>query len=106
MFALKPDALTKFDGLKGSLTPDSISSALTATPASFKEKKDFAAFTFNIHLASNFTLPNTGGQSWNLQFGILAALLVNLLAAGFVVSQSECARKLIFGRRRGLCNHV
>lgn len=106
VFALKPDALTKFDGLKGSLTPDSISSALTATPASFKEKKDFAAFTFNIHLASNFTLPNTGGQSWNLQFGILAALLVNLLAAGFVVSQSECARKLIFGRRRGLCNHV
>lgn len=106
VFALKPDALTKFDGLKGSLTPDSISSALTATPASFKEKKDFAAFTLNIDSVSNFTLPNTGGQSWNLQFGILAALLVNLLAAGFVVSQSECARKLIFGRRRGLCNHV
>lgn len=107
VYALKPDALTKFDGLKGTLTPDSIKSALTsATPTAFKEKKEFAAFTFNIHLASNFTLPNTGGQSWNLQFGILAALLVNLLAAGFVVSQSECARKLIFGRRRGLCNHV
>lgn len=106
VYALKPEALNKFDTLTGTLTPDSIKSALTATPASFKEKKDFAAFTFNIHLASNFTLPNTGGQSWNLQFGILAALLVNLLAAGFVVSQSECARKLIFGRRRGLCNHV
>lgn len=106
VYALKPEALNKFDALTGTLTPDSIKSALTATPASFKEKKDFAAFTFNIHLASNFTLPNTGGQSWNLQFGILAALLVNLLAAGFVVSQSECARKLIFGRRRGLCNHV
>lgn len=111
VYALKPKALTTFDdAIKNtkadSLTPDSIKSALTATPASFKEKKDFAAFTFNIHLASNFTLPNTGGQSWNLQFGILAALLVNLLAAGFVVSQSERARKLIFGRRRDLCNHV
>lgn len=107
VYALKPEALNKFDALTGTLTPDSIKSALTsATPTAFKEKKEFAAFTFNIHLASNFTLPNTGGQSWNLQFGILAALLVNLLAAGFMVSQSECARKLIFGRRRGLCNHV
>lgn len=107
VYALKSEALNKFDTLTGTLTPDSIKSALTsATPTAFKEKKEFAAFTFNIHLASNFTLPNTGGQSWNLQFGILAALLVNLLAAGFVVSQSECARKLIFGRRRGLCNHV
>ena len=107
VYALKPEALNKFDALTGTLTPDSIKSALTsATPTALKEKKEFAAFTFNIHLASNFTLPNTGGQSWNLQFGILAALLVNLLAAGFVVSQSECARKLIFGRRRGLCNHV
>lgn len=107
VYALKPEALNKFDALTGTLTPDSIKSALTsATPTAFKEKKEFAAFTFNIHLASNFTLPNTGGQSWNLQLGILAALLVNLLAAGFVVSQSECARKLIFGRRRGLCNHV
>lgn len=111
VYALKPKALTTFDdAIKNtkadSLTPDSIKSALTATPASFKEKKDFAAFKLDIHLASNFTLPHTGGQSWNLQFGILAALLVNLLAAGFVVSQSERARKLILGRRRGLCNHV
>ena len=107
VFALKPDALTKFDGLKGSLTPESIKSALTtAKPTAFKEHKDFAAFTLNIHSVINFTLPHTGGQSWNLQLGILAALLVNLLAAGFVVSQSERGRKLILGRWRGLCNHV
>ena len=107
VFALKPDALTKFDGLKGSLTPESISSALTtAKPTAFKENKDFAAFMLNIDSVSNFTLPQTGGQSWNLQLGILAALLVNLLAAGFVVSQSERGRKLILGRWRGLCNHV
>lgn len=113
VYALKPEALTKFDDAiskaaqSGSLTPTLISSALTsATPTAFKEHKDFAAFTLNIQLASNFTLPNTGGQSWNLQLGILAALLVNLLAAGFVVSQSECGRKLILGRWRGLCNHV
>ncbi len=113
VFALKPDALTKFDTLtgdatqSGSLTPDLIKSKLTsAKPTAFKENKDFAAFTLNIHLSSNFTLPNTGGQSWNLQLGILAALLVNLLAAGFVVSQSEKASKLILGRWRGLCNYV
>ena len=106
VYALKPKALAKFDGLTGSLTPATISSALTTDPASFKENKDFAAFTFNIHSVSNFTLPNTGGQSWNLQLGILAALLVNLLAAGFVISQSERGRKLILGRWRGLCNHV
>ncbi|WP_246943234.1 hypothetical protein [Gardnerella vaginalis] len=113
VFALKPKALTTFDDAinklaqSGSLTPDSIKSALTtAKPTAFKENKDFAAFMLNIDSVSNFTLPQTGGQSWNLQLGILAALLVNLLAAGFVVSQSERGRKLILGRWRGLCNHV
>lgn len=113
VYALKPDALTKFDDAiskatqSGSLTPESIKSLLTsAKPTAFKEHKDFAAFTLNIHLVSNFTLPHAGGQSWNLQLGILAALLVNLLAAGFAISQSERGRKLIFGRWRGLCNHV
>ena len=110
VFALKNDALNKFDTLTGnttqssSLMPTSISSNLTS--ASFKENKDFATFAFNLHSVSKFTLPHTGGQSWNLQLGILAALLVNLLAAGFVVSQSERGRKLILGRWRGLCNHV
>lgn len=102
VYALKPKA---FNAQSGKQTPTDIDKAL-ASDKSLKENKDFAAFTLNIDSVSNFTLPNTGGQSWNLQFGILAALLVNLLAAGFVVSQSECARKLIFGRRRGLCNHV
>lgn len=113
VFALKPKALTTFDDAinklaqSGSLTPDSIKSELTkASPTAFKENKDFAAFKLNIDSVSNFTLPHTGGQSWNLQLGILAALLVNLLAAGFVVSQSERGRKLILGRWRGLCNHV
>ncbi len=107
VFALKQEALKTFDGLKGSLTPDSIKSELTkASPTAFKENKDFAAFMFNINSVSNFTLPQTGGQSWNLQLGILAALLVNLLAAGFVISQSERGRKLILGRWRVLCNYV
>ena len=107
VYALKTDALKTFDGLKGSLTPDSIKSELIkATPTAFKEHKDFAAFKLNIHSVNNFTLPQTGGQSWNLQLGILAALLVNLLAAGFVISQSERGRKLILGRWRVLCNYV
>lgn len=113
VYALKPEALKTFDSLtdsatqSSSVTPDLIERALTtATPTAFKEHKDFAAFTLNLHSVSKFTLPQTGGQSWNLQLGILAALLVNLLAAGFVVSQSERGRKLILGRWRGLCNYV
>lgn len=102
VYALKPKA---FNAQSGKQTPTDIDKAL-AGDKSLKENKDFAAFTLNIDSVSNFTLPHTGGQSWNLQLGILAALLVNLLAAGFVVSQSEKASKLILGRWRGLCNHV
>ena len=102
VYALKPKA---FNAQSGKQTPTDIDEAL-AGDKSLKEHKDFAAFTFNLHSVSKFTLPHTGGQSWNLQLGILAALLVNLLAAGFVVSQSERGRKLILGRWRGLCNHV
>lgn len=102
VYALKPKA---FNAQSGKQTPTDIDEAL-AGDKSLKEHKDFAAFTFNLHSVSKFTLPHTGGQSWNLQLGILAALLVNLLAAGFVVSQSERGRKLILGRWRGLCNYV
>lgn len=102
VYALKPKA---FNAQSGKQTPTDIDEAL-AGDKSLKEHKDFAAFTFNLHSVSKFTLPQTGGQSWNLQLGILAALLVNLLAAGFVVSQSERGRKLILGRWRGLCNYV
>lgn len=102
VYALKQNALTVQSGKQ---TPVEIDKAL-ADDKSLKENKDFATFAFNLHSVSKFTLPHTGGQSWNLQLGILAALLVNLLAAGFVVSQSERGRKLILGRWRGLCNHV
>lgn len=102
VYALKPKA---FNAQSGKQTPTDIDKAL-AGDKSLKENKDFAAFTLNIDSVSNFTLPHTGGQSWNLQLGILAALLVNLLAAGFVVSQSERGRKLILGRWQGLCNYV
>lgn len=102
VYALKPKA---FNAQSGKQTPTDIDKAL-AGDTSLKENKDFAAFTLNIDSVSKFTLPHTGGQSWNLQLGILAALLVNLLAAGFVVSQSERGCKLILGRWRGLCNYV
>lgn len=85
VYALKPKA---FNAQSGKQTPTDIDKAL-AGDKSLKENKDFAAFTLNIDSVSKFTLPHTGGQSWNLQLGILAALLVNLLAAGFVVSQNS-----------------
>lgn len=108
VYALKPDALTKFDAVvknsaaqSGSLTPDSIKSALTnASPTAFKENKDFASFKLNIDSVSNFTLPHTGEWNWNLQLGAVAAVMVSVLAAGFVISQSEACRKLLYERRR------
>ncbi|WP_422111585.1 hypothetical protein HXT30_00505 [Gardnerella sp. DNF00571G] len=108
VFALKNDALTKFDDViskatqSGStLTPDSIKSELTkASTTAFKENKDFAAFTLNIDSVSNFTLPNAGERNWNLQLGAVAAVMVSVLAAGFVISQSEACRKLLYERRR------
>ncbi|EIK87156.1 hypothetical protein [Gardnerella vaginalis] len=111
VFALKNDALTKFDDViskatqSGStLTPDSIKSELTkvttASPTEFKENKDFAAFTFNIDSVSNFELPHTGEWNWNLQLGAVAAVMVSVLAAGFVASQTEACRKLLYERRR------
>ena len=111
VFALKNDALTKFDDViskatqSGStLTPDSIKSELTrvtkAYPTAFKENKDFAAFTLNIDSVSNFELPHTGEWNWNLQLGAVAAVMVSVLAAGFVASQSDSYRKLFYERRR------
>lgn len=111
VFALKNDALTKFDDViskatqSGStLTPDSIKSELTrvtkAYPTAFKENKDFAAFTLNIDSVSNFELPHTGEWNWNLQLGAIAAVMVSVLAAGFVASQSDSYRKLFYERRR------
>ena len=111
VFALKNDALTKFDDViskatqSGStLTPDSIKSELTkvteGSPTAFKENMDFAAFTLNIDSVSNFTLPNAGERNWNLQLGAIAAVMVSVLAAGFVISQSEACRKLLYERRR------
>lgn len=102
VYALKQNALTVQSGKQ---TPAEIDKAL-AGDKSLKENMDFAAFTFNIDSVSKFTLPNTGERNWNLQLGAVAAVMVNLLAAGFVVSQSERGRKLILGRWRGLCNHV
>ena len=106
VYALKPAALAKFDGLTGTLTPESIKSELTqvteGSPTAFKENMDFAAFMFNIDIdsVSKFTLPNTGERNWNLQLGAVAAVMVSVLAAGFVISQSEACRKLLYERRR------
>lgn len=109
VFALKNDALTEFKNVikntkSDSLTPDSIKSELTnvtkASPTVFKENKDFAAFKLNIDSVSNFELPHTGEWNWNLQLGAIAAVMVSVLAAGFVASQNDAYRKLFYERRR------
>lgn len=95
VYALKPDALTKFNAVT-TATPDTLSAAF----AGLKADKDYAQLAVYIHVTKDFTLPHTGGQNWNLQLGAVAAVMVSVLAAGFVISQSEACRKLLYERRR------
>ncbi len=101
VYALKkPDALNKFndEATKTDVTPEKISTSFKG--ANLTANKDFAQLAFKIHVPEDFTLPHTGGQNWNLQLGAVAAVMVSVLAAGFVISQSEACRKLLYERRR------
>ena len=98
VYALKPDALGKFtdEAAKTGVTPSAISAAFKGLAAN----KDWAKLAVYIHVPEKFTLPHTGEWNWNLQLGAVAAVMVSVLAAGFVISQSEVCRKLLYKRRR------
>lgn len=100
VYALKPEALTKFNEevAKTGVTPSAISAAFAA--ANLTANKNLAKLAINIHVPEDFTLPHTGEWNWNLQLGAIAAVMVSVLAAGFVASQSEACRKLLYERRR------
>lgn len=100
VYALKPDALTKFneEAAKTGVTPEKIST--TFAGAKLTANKNLAKLTINIHVPEKFTLPHTGEWNWNLQLGAVAAVMVSVLAAGFVASQTEACRKLLYERRR------
>lgn len=95
VYALKPDALTKFNAVT-TTTPDTLSAAF----AGLKADKDYAQSAVYIHVPEKFRLPHTGEWNWNLQLGAIAAVMVSVLAAGFVASQTEACRKLFYERRR------
>lgn len=95
VYALKPDALTKFNAVT-TATPDTLSAAF----AGLKADKDYAQSAVYIHVPEKFRLPHTGEWNWNLQLGAIAAVMVSVLAAGFVASQTEACRKLFYERRR------
>ena len=88
------------DGLPKAITPDDMEKAF------YNQRKtkdvDWAKLAVYIHVPEAFDdlLPKTGGHSWNLQLGAIAAVMVSVLAAGFVISQSEACRKLLCERRR------
>lgn len=100
VYALKPDALTKFndEAAKPDVTPEKISAAFA--DAKLTANKNLAKLTINIHVPEKFRLPHTGEWNWNLQLGAIAAVMVSVLAAGFVASQSDSYRKLFYERRR------
>lgn len=101
VYALKPDALTKFneEAAKTGVTPEKISTAFAG--AKLTANKNLAKLTINIHVReTSDLLPHTGEWNWNLQLGAIAAVMVSVLAAGFVASQSDSYRKLFYERRR------
>lgn len=100
VYALKQDVLDKFNTevAKTGVTPQKISAAFKS--AKLTADKDYAQSAVYIHVTKDFTLPHTGGQNWNLQLGAVAAVMVSVLAAGFVISQSEACRKLLYERWR------
>lgn len=101
VYALKkPDALNKFndEATKTDVTPEKISTSFKS--AKLTANKDFVQLAFKIHVPEDFTLPQTGGQNCNLQLGAIAAVMVSVLAVGFVASQTGACRKLLYERRR------
>ena len=101
VYALKPEALTKFNEevAKTGVTPSAISAAFA--DSKLTANKNLAKLTINIHVReTSDLLPHTGEWNWNLQLGAIAAVMVSVLAAGFVASQSDSYRKLLYERRR------
>lgn len=88
VYALKPKALEEFKKITTNITPDKVDYALAA--ASLVEAKDYAKFTFPIHI--RFSLPNTGERNWNLQLGAIAAVMVSVLAAAFILNHLNWQR--------------
>lgn len=96
---IKAPTIVQPDGTLKAITPDDMEKALFAQRKT--KDVDYAKLTFKIHVPeTSDLLPKTGGQNWNLQLGAVAAVMVSVLAAGFVISQSEACRKLLYERRR------
>lgn len=96
---IKAPTIVQPDGTLKAITPDDMEKALFAQRKT--KDVDYAKLTFKIHVPeTSDLLPKTGGQNWNLQLGAIAAVMVSVLAAGFVISQSEACRKLLYERRR------
>lgn len=101
VYALKPEALDKFNTevAKTGVTPNAISAAFKK--ANLTDSINFAQLAFNISVReTSDLLPHTGEWNWNLQLGAIAAVMVSVLAAGFVASQNDAYRKLFYERRR------
>lgn len=89
VYAFKPKALEEFSKITTNITPDKVDYALAT--ANFVEAKDYAKFTFPIHI--RFSLPNTGERNWNLQLGAIAAVMVSVLAAAFILNHLNWQRE-------------
>lgn len=96
VYALKPDALKKYDEKVGAATGGATSVAngdtlLDGVPGLVKGK-DWTKSVFPIHVVEPFRLPKTGFAGWNMLLGGFAAIATCLMVLAFALDQTQWGR--------------
>lgn len=96
VYALKQDALEKFNAKFGAESkPVENGDTLLDSETDLEKTIAWNSFVFNIYISDSegFSLPNTGERNWNLQLGAIAAVMVSVLAAAFILNHSNWQRE-------------
>lgn len=96
VYALKSDALKKFNAKFGAESkPVENGDTLLDSETDLEKTIAWNSFVFNIYISDSegFSLPNTGERNWNLQLGAIAAVMVSVLAAAFILNHSNWQRE-------------
>ena len=91
VFALKPNALTVFNGLSSSTDMKRVQ--LTG----LKSAVDWNRISFDVTVIDppKFALPKTGGMNWNVLLGAFAVIGTGVMAAGFFLEQTKWGRAML-----------
>ncbi|WP_391496319.1 Rib/alpha-like domain-containing protein [Gardnerella swidsinskii] len=91
VFALKPNALTVFNGLSSS--EDMKKVQLTGLSSAVDWNR--ISFDVNVIDPPKFSLPKTGGMNWNVLLGAFAVIGTGVMAAGFFLEQTKWGRAML-----------